>query len=194
MFSAISLLNELKRRVRRGNNGKYELEYGRKAQVHYSGTGRGRGRCKSRVRRLFGRTVELENVRSKLEHRAVFRPLDNDAQFVFSVVRAIGKRQSDTCDGGGEADHQLLWVPAQSAVGRLNHQSQAWAVERGLKDAERFMSRRFRWFFNFFPAYRGTGGRVTYIGDDFHEAHVKLPMMVTPDQTVCLIKVVNIEK
>lgn len=41
---------------------------------------------------------------------------------------------------------------------------------------ESFKSRRFRWMFNFFPAYRGTGGRVTYISDDFHEVKVKLPL------------------
>ncbi len=41
---------------------------------------------------------------------------------------------------------------------------------------ESFKSRRFRWLFNFFPAYRGTGGRVTYIADDFHEVRVKLPL------------------
>ncbi|MBK7933436.1 MAG: DUF4442 domain-containing protein [Acidobacteria bacterium] len=41
---------------------------------------------------------------------------------------------------------------------------------------ESFKSRRFRWMFNFFPAYRGTGGRVTYIADDFHEVRVKLPL------------------
>lgn len=39
---------------------------------------------------------------------------------------------------------------------------------------ENFKSRRFRWFFNFFPAYRGSGGRVTYIADDFREVRVKL--------------------
>jgi acyl-coenzyme A thioesterase PaaI-like protein len=33
-----------------------------------------------------------------------------------------------------------------------------------------------RWGFNFFPAYRGTGARLTYISDDFHEIHVKLPL------------------
>ena len=27
-----------------------------------------------------------------------------------------------------------------------------------------------------FPAYRGTGGRVTYIADDFHEIKVKIPL------------------
>lgn len=27
-----------------------------------------------------------------------------------------------------------------------------------------------------FPAYRGTGGRVTYIADDWHEVRVKLPL------------------
>jgi len=41
---------------------------------------------------------------------------------------------------------------------------------------ENFRSRRFRWLFNFFPAYRGTGGRVIYISDDFHEVKVKLPL------------------
>lgn len=29
---------------------------------------------------------------------------------------------------------------------------------------------------NWFPCYRGTGGRVTYIADDWHEIRVKLPL------------------
>ena len=33
-----------------------------------------------------------------------------------------------------------------------------------------------RWGFNFFPAYRRTGGRVTYIADDLSEIHVRLPL------------------
>ena len=37
-------------------------------------------------------------------------------------------------------------------------------------------SRRFRWGFNFFPAYRGTGGRVTYIADDWHEIRIRVPL------------------
>ncbi len=41
---------------------------------------------------------------------------------------------------------------------------------------ESFKSRLFRWGFNFFPAYRGTGGRVAYISDDWHEARVRLPL------------------
>jgi acyl-coenzyme A thioesterase PaaI-like protein len=41
---------------------------------------------------------------------------------------------------------------------------------------ESFQSRLKRWGFNFFPAYRGTGGRLTYLADDFHEIHVKLPL------------------
>ena len=41
---------------------------------------------------------------------------------------------------------------------------------------ESFKSRRFRWMFNFFPAYRGTGGRITYIADDWREVRVKLPL------------------
>ena len=42
--------------------------------------------------------------------------------------------------------------------------------------AESFASRRMRWLFNLFPAYRGTGGRVTYISGDFREARVRLPI------------------
>lgn len=41
---------------------------------------------------------------------------------------------------------------------------------------ESFKSRKFRWFWNFFPAYRGTGGRVTYIASDWHEVKIKLPL------------------
>lgn len=33
-----------------------------------------------------------------------------------------------------------------------------------------------RWGFNLFPAFRGTGARVTYIAGDFRELHVKLPL------------------
>ena len=42
--------------------------------------------------------------------------------------------------------------------------------------AESFASRRMRWLFNFFPAFRGTGARVTYIAGDFREARVELPL------------------
>jgi len=41
---------------------------------------------------------------------------------------------------------------------------------------ESFKSKRFRWGFNLFPAYRGTGGRVIYIAEDWHEVRVKLPL------------------
>jgi acyl-coenzyme A thioesterase PaaI-like protein len=41
---------------------------------------------------------------------------------------------------------------------------------------ESFKSRWFRMGFNLFPAYRGTGGRVIYIADDWHEVRVKLPL------------------
>lgn len=41
---------------------------------------------------------------------------------------------------------------------------------------ESFKSRIFRWGFNLFPAFRGTGGRVAYISDDWHEARVRLPL------------------
>ena len=42
--------------------------------------------------------------------------------------------------------------------------------------AENFRSRLFRWAFNFFPAFRGSGGRVTYISDDWRLIKVKLPL------------------
>ena len=37
-------------------------------------------------------------------------------------------------------------------------------------------SRLERWGFNVFPAYWGTGARVTYIADDYREMHVRLPL------------------
>ena len=42
--------------------------------------------------------------------------------------------------------------------------------------SESFESRMARWKFNLFPAYRGTGGRVVYIADDFREMRVKIPL------------------
>ena|SRR5579871_5797019 len=33
-----------------------------------------------------------------------------------------------------------------------------------------------RWKFNFFPAYRGTGGRITYIAADYSEIRIRLPL------------------
>jgi hypothetical protein len=37
-------------------------------------------------------------------------------------------------------------------------------------------SRMLRWKFNLFPAYRGSGARVTYIAADFREVRIKLPL------------------
>ena len=42
--------------------------------------------------------------------------------------------------------------------------------------SESFRSRLERWGFNFFPAYRRTGGRITYIAADYREMRVKLPL------------------
>jgi acyl-coenzyme A thioesterase PaaI-like protein len=33
-----------------------------------------------------------------------------------------------------------------------------------------------RWGFNLFPAYRGTGARVTYIASDWREVRIRLPL------------------
>lgn len=41
---------------------------------------------------------------------------------------------------------------------------------------ESLRTRLLRWGFNLFPAYRGTGARVTYVADDFREIRVKLPL------------------
>jgi len=41
---------------------------------------------------------------------------------------------------------------------------------------EDLRSRTFRWGFNFFPAYRGTGGRLVYVADDYREIRIKLPL------------------
>jgi hypothetical protein len=42
--------------------------------------------------------------------------------------------------------------------------------------SESFHSRLYRWGFNIYPAYRGTGGWITYIAKDWREIHVKVPL------------------
>jgi acyl-coenzyme A thioesterase PaaI-like protein len=41
---------------------------------------------------------------------------------------------------------------------------------------ESWHTRLRRWGFNFFPAYRGTGARITYIAADWREIRIKLPL------------------
>lgn len=41
---------------------------------------------------------------------------------------------------------------------------------------ESFATKINRWKLNFFPAYRGSGGRITYIAADFKEIRIKLPL------------------
>jgi len=41
---------------------------------------------------------------------------------------------------------------------------------------ESFSTRLLRLKINLFPAYRGTGARVTYIADDFREVRIRLPL------------------
>lgn len=41
---------------------------------------------------------------------------------------------------------------------------------------ENFRTRMDRLKFNIFPAYRGSGGRVTYIADDYREVRIKIPL------------------
>ena len=41
---------------------------------------------------------------------------------------------------------------------------------------ESWRSRLQRWGFNLFPAWRGTGARVTYVADDWREVRVRLPL------------------
>lgn len=41
---------------------------------------------------------------------------------------------------------------------------------------ESFASKLDRWKFNIFPAYRGSGARVTYIAADYQEIRVKIPL------------------
>jgi acyl-coenzyme A thioesterase PaaI-like protein len=42
--------------------------------------------------------------------------------------------------------------------------------------AETWRTRLFRWGFNWFPAYRGTGARVTYIAGDWSEIRIRVPL------------------
>ena len=41
---------------------------------------------------------------------------------------------------------------------------------------ESWATRRARWRWNWIPAWRGTGARVTYIADDWREVRVALPL------------------
>jgi acyl-coenzyme A thioesterase PaaI-like protein len=41
---------------------------------------------------------------------------------------------------------------------------------------ESWQTRFARWAFNWFPAYRGTGARVTYIAADWREVRIRLPL------------------
>lgn len=42
--------------------------------------------------------------------------------------------------------------------------------------SESFESKWMRWKFNFFPAYRSSGARLTYISSDFLEMRIELPL------------------
>ncbi len=42
--------------------------------------------------------------------------------------------------------------------------------------SESFKTKRLRWAFNFFPVYRGTGGRVQYIRHDYRAITVRIPL------------------
>jgi acyl-coenzyme A thioesterase PaaI-like protein len=41
---------------------------------------------------------------------------------------------------------------------------------------ESWRTRITRWVFNFFPAWRGTGARMTYIASDWREVRVRVPL------------------
>ncbi|MEO8634691.1 MAG: DUF4442 domain-containing protein [Gemmatimonadales bacterium] len=41
---------------------------------------------------------------------------------------------------------------------------------------ESWTTRRARWLFNWFPAYRGTGARIEYIADDWTEVRIRLDL------------------
>lgn len=41
---------------------------------------------------------------------------------------------------------------------------------------ESWRTRLTRWGFNWFPAYRGTGARITFIASDWREIRVRLPL------------------
>jgi hypothetical protein len=41
---------------------------------------------------------------------------------------------------------------------------------------ESLRTRAFRWAFNLWPCYRGTGARVTYIASDWREIRIRLPL------------------
>jgi len=45
-----------------------------------------------------------------------------------------------------------------------------------VESPESWRTRLWRWAFNWFPAYRGTGARITHIAADWCEVRVRLPL------------------
>ena len=56
----------------------------------------------------------------------------------------------------------------------LNVRQPTRSEKRAMSESAK--TRLMRWGFNWFPAYRRTGARVTYIAADFHEVRIKLPL------------------
>jgi len=48
--------------------------------------------------------------------------------------------------------------------------------ENDVGRSESLKTRLMRWRFNWFPAFRGTGARITYIEREFREVKVKIPL------------------
>ena len=45
-----------------------------------------------------------------------------------------------------------------------------------MESKESLKTRLMRWKFNFFPAFRGTGGRITHIAADMREIRIEVPL------------------
>jgi 8-oxo-dGTP diphosphatase len=92
-----------------------------------------------------GETPEETAVREAFEEVglgiAVCCPLGIADELVYAAAEATYYRKRCAffsavllrCDGGGEADHRLLWMPPQQALAILRHESQRWAVSEACR-------------------------------------------------------------
>jgi 8-oxo-dGTP diphosphatase len=94
-----------------------------------------------------GETPEQAAIREAVEECGLYLRIRGQIgvadELVWSVSESKHYRKRCTffsaeCDrsaGDGEADHELIWMPANEAAARLTHGSQAWAVKMELRNA-----------------------------------------------------------
>jgi len=98
------------------------------------------------------------------------------AFFEYTNEKEILKDSSDLARAVRKIDRQIVkraanpgnWGPAKSVV--------MAAMGAGVDITDEETMNRFLLAYNLFPAFRGTGGKITHIADDWSEIRIKLPL------------------